>query len=182
MCAWPKAQQPQIPRLLHVCTVVNRFAVALVPVFRQDGLSARVPSRPLAHWALWPLFQQLGFQMEQYNILIDAAVAQASPVLARMRLDGLDRSPLPFAERYVQAWRGAPEPDMSSETLMNVLKVRGASATCWRCPNWRCTMCLVGASACRSTHAPDLLDSYKLRSFSMSSTSDNQKLALTGRL
>ena len=69
--------------------------------------------------------------MTRYSISIDSAVAEASAVLARMRLDGLDCAPLPFAERYVQMWRGAPDPGMDSETLMNVLKVRDACTAGW---------------------------------------------------
>ena len=62
--------------------------------------------------------------MAKYYLSIDDAVAEASPVLARMRLDGLDRAPLPFAERYVQAWRGPPDSSMDLDRFMNVLKVR----------------------------------------------------------
>ena len=62
--------------------------------------------------------------MHGCSLEIDDTVAKASPVLARMRLDGLDRATLPFAERYVEAWRGAPESDMSLEVLLNALKVR----------------------------------------------------------
>ena len=64
--------------------------------------------------------------MPDCSLFIDDAVAQASPVLARMRLDGLDRAALPFAERHVQAWRGAPEPDMEPEWLVSVIKVRSS--------------------------------------------------------
>ena len=58
-----------------------------------------------------------------FSLFIDDPVAAASPVLGRMRLDGLDRAALPFAERHVQAWRGAPEPDMEADMLVNVIKV-----------------------------------------------------------
>ena len=61
--------------------------------------------------------------MQTFSLAIDDAVAVASPVLARMRLDGLDRAALPFAERHVQAWRGAPEPNMEADMLINVIKV-----------------------------------------------------------
>ena len=61
--------------------------------------------------------------MHAFSLFIDDAVAVASPVLGRMRLDGLDRAALPFAERHVQAWRGAPEPDMEADMLVNVIKV-----------------------------------------------------------
>ena len=64
--------------------------------------------------------------MPDFYFFIDDAVAEASPVLARMRLDGLDRAALPFAERHVQAWRGAPEPDMEPEWLVSVIKVRSS--------------------------------------------------------
>ena len=61
--------------------------------------------------------------MPSFNLVIDDTVAEASPVLARMRLDGLDRAALPFAERNVQAWRGAPEPSMEADFLVSVIKV-----------------------------------------------------------
>ena len=61
--------------------------------------------------------------MPAFSLLIDDAVAHASPVLRRMRVDGLDRAALPFAERHVQAWRGAPEPEMEADMLVNVIKV-----------------------------------------------------------
>ena len=65
--------------------------------------------------------------MDECTLPIDDAVADASPVLARARLDGLDCVSLPFAERYVQAWRGTPDPEMEADTLVNVLKVCGSS-------------------------------------------------------
>ena len=40
-----------------------------------------------------------------------------------MRLDGLDRATVPFAERHVLAWLGGPELDMDPDTLVNVVKV-----------------------------------------------------------
>ena len=64
--------------------------------------------------------------MPAFSLFIDDTVAEASPVLARMRLDGLDRAALPFAERHVQAWRGAPEPDMDAEMLVSVIRVRSS--------------------------------------------------------
>ena len=73
-------------------------------------------------------------QMENCSLPIDDIVAGASPVLARMRLDGLDHAPLPFAERYVLAWRAKPEDNMDLNTLMNVFKVRDASTSCWGGP------------------------------------------------
>ena len=44
-------------------------------------------------------------------------------MLRRARLDGLERATLPFPEGHVTAWRGAPQPDMSTEMLKGVLKV-----------------------------------------------------------
>ena len=70
--------------------------------------------------------------MANYSLPIDYAGAEASTVLARMRLDGLDRTPLPFEERYVQAWRGTPKPDMDLVTLINVFKVRCTFVTRWK--------------------------------------------------
>ena len=61
--------------------------------------------------------------MPAFSLSIDDAAAEASPVLWRMRMDGLYRAALPFAERHVQAWRGAPEPDMDVDVLLNVIKV-----------------------------------------------------------
>ena len=70
--------------------------------------------------------------MANYCLPIDDALADASTVLARMRLDGLGRAPLPFEECYVKAWRGTPTRDMDLETLMNVFKVRCTFATRWK--------------------------------------------------
>ena len=67
--------------------------------------------------------------MPDFYFFIDDAVAEASPVLARMQLDGLDRAALPFAERHVQAWCGAPGPNMDAALLISVIKVR-ASYSC----------------------------------------------------
>ena len=64
--------------------------------------------------------------MPDFYFFIDDAVAEASPVLARMRLDGLDRAALPFAERHVQAWLGAPEPNMEEGLLVSVIEVRNS--------------------------------------------------------
>ena len=61
--------------------------------------------------------------MPDFSLPIDDAVAEASPMLGRMRVDGLDRAALPFAERHVQAWRGVPEPDMEVDMLVNGIKV-----------------------------------------------------------
>ena len=56
-------------------------------------------------------------------------MAQASPVLRRARLDGLDEAALPFAERHVQAWRGKQTANMSVDALVNVVKVRDNCGT-----------------------------------------------------
>ena len=61
--------------------------------------------------------------MNGHLIDITDAVAKASPVLGRMRVDGLARATVPFEERYVLAWHGGPEPDMDPGTLVNVVKV-----------------------------------------------------------
>ena len=66
--------------------------------------------------------------MASYSLFIDDYLAEASPVLGRMRLDGLTETTVPFAERLVLLWRrGAPTPDMNVDDLVNVLKVRPAS-------------------------------------------------------
>ena len=56
---------------------------------------------------------------------IDDCLAEASPVLGRMRVDGLTETAVPFAERVVLLWRrGAPTPGMSVDVLTDVLQVR----------------------------------------------------------
>ena len=66
-------------------------------------------------------------------MLINDADAEASRVLGRMRLDGLDRVTVPFDERFVHAWqRAAPRPGMDGTTLVNVLWVRYMVFTNWR--------------------------------------------------
>ena len=61
--------------------------------------------------------------MPSTSLTIDDVVAEASPVLRRARLDGLDSVSLPFAERYVQAWRCPAEATMDADMLINVFKV-----------------------------------------------------------
>ena len=61
-----------------------------------------------------------------YSVSITDADAEASTVLSRSRLDGLDTVPLPFEERIVQAWRrGAPISGMDVDTLQKLVEVRG---------------------------------------------------------
>ena len=63
--------------------------------------------------------------MPTHSIEISDADAEASGVLQRMRLDGLDAATVPFDERCVRAWRrGQPEPNMDVDMLVNVLWVR----------------------------------------------------------
>ena len=62
--------------------------------------------------------------MNDFCLEISDATAEASPFLRHMRLDGFERATVPFAERFVLAWqRGAPEPNMDTETLVKVLQV-----------------------------------------------------------
>ena len=68
-------------------------------------------------------------EMPVYAIVVNDAVAHASPVLRRMRLDGIDRATVPFEERYVLTWLGSPRSNMSMETVVNVLKVWHATAS-----------------------------------------------------
>ena len=81
--------------------------------------------------------------MASCSLSIDDYLAEASPVLGRMRLDGLAETAVPFAERVVLLWRrGAPTPDMDVDILVNVLRV---------CPVWpsvlsRCARCSECAS------------------------------------
>ena len=64
--------------------------------------------------------------MVTFKIVITDADAEASTVLRRSRLDGLDTVPVPFEEQVVQAWRrGAPEPGMDVEMLQKLVEVRG---------------------------------------------------------
>ena len=63
--------------------------------------------------------------MSNFCISISDEDAEASGVLRRMRLDGLDAATVPFDSRCVSAWRrGAPEPTMDVDMLVNVLWVR----------------------------------------------------------
>ena len=61
--------------------------------------------------------------MPSFSMGINDAVADASPVLRRMRLDGLESARVPFAERYVLAWLGSPRSNMGLDTLVQVIKV-----------------------------------------------------------
>ena len=85
--------------------------------------SLRVVSQPASTRAVVQAASLRHAKMLKYSLLIDDAVADASPVLRRARLDGLERATLPFPERYVTAWRGAPERDMSTEMLKGALQV-----------------------------------------------------------
>ena len=68
--------------------------------------------------------------MSSYYLTIDDILAEASPVLGRMRLDGLTETAVPFAERAVALWRlGAPKPDMSVAVSIDVLKVRSVACS-----------------------------------------------------
>ena len=62
--------------------------------------------------------------MASHSISIDDTVAEVSPFLRRMRLDGFESASVPFPTQDVQAWRRGPGDDMDTCTLMNVLKVR----------------------------------------------------------
>lgn len=62
--------------------------------------------------------------MSSYSLPITDTEAGVSPVLKRMRLDGLDRVTLPFAEAHVQAWLGGTQHTSTDpELLVNVIKV-----------------------------------------------------------
>ena len=76
--------------------------------------------------------------MAGHSLSIDDCLAEASPVLGRMRLDGLTETAVPFAEPVVLLWRrGTPTPDMGVNVLIDVLKVRPVCASvhsrCARC-------------------------------------------------
>ena len=71
--------------------------------------------------------------MSSFSLSIDDYLAQASPVLGRMRLDGLTDTAVPFSEGIVVLWRrGAASADMSVEVLKDVLKVCPASSSVLR--------------------------------------------------
>ena len=66
--------------------------------------------------------------MVHFSLFIDDYLAEASPVLGRMRLDGLTEAAVPFEERTVLLWRrGATTPDMCVEVLIDVLMLRPVS-------------------------------------------------------
>ena len=71
--------------------------------------------------------------MASFSIFIDDDLAEASPVLGRMRVDGLTVTAVPFAERPVLLWRsGALTPGMDVDVLTDVLKVCFASCSVLR--------------------------------------------------
>ena len=71
--------------------------------------------------------------MTSCSLFIDDGLAEASPVLGRMRLDGITETAVPFAENVVLLWRrGAPSPDMSVNVLIEVVKVLDASSSVLR--------------------------------------------------
>ena len=83
--------------------------------------------------------------MSGFSFCIDDYLAEASPVLGRMRVDGLTETAVPFAERAVLLWRrGAPTPDMEVNVLIDVLmvcpishSVLSRSARCFECARWQ---------------------------------------------
>ena len=69
-------------------------------------------------------------QMASCSLSIDDFLAEASPVLGRMRVDGLTETAVPFAEGIVVLWRrGAASSDVSVEVSTDILKVRPASTS-----------------------------------------------------
>ena len=62
--------------------------------------------------------------MSSCSLSIDDYLAHASPVLGRMRLDGLTETAVPFPEGIVVLWRrGAASSEMTVEALTDALKV-----------------------------------------------------------
>ena len=61
--------------------------------------------------------------MTGHSLPITDAVAQNSPLLGRMRLDGHDCVTVPFAESYVQAWLSGPQQGDAASTLINGIEV-----------------------------------------------------------
>ena len=80
--------------------------------------------------------------MPRYSMNIDDAVAEASPVLRRMQLEGFDRATLPFAERYVLAWLSFPKTHMGLEILVQVFKVGLSSGSVPTCRGTPCKVAL----------------------------------------
>ena len=88
--------------------------------------------------------------MSSFALSIDDYLAESSPILGRMRLDGLTETVVPFAEGTVVLWRrGAASPDMSVEVLTDILKVCPVPSSvlrhCARCSE--CTVLCVPGSA-----------------------------------
>ena len=68
--------------------------------------------------------------MSRSLLSIDDYLADASPLLGRMRVDGLTETALPFDDGIVVLWRrGAASSDMSVEVLKHVLKVCPVSSS-----------------------------------------------------
>lgn len=65
----------------------------------------------------------LVLEMSTHSFKIDDDVVVASPMLKRMRIDGLDRATVPFAKRHFLAWRGMPKPNLDAATLIHIVKV-----------------------------------------------------------
>lgn len=69
--------------------------------------------------------------MSSYSLFIEDVVAEASPFLKRMRMDGLDHAALPFPAPDVHAWlHGNEQGDMEAVTVCNVIKVRFRFCAC----------------------------------------------------
>ena len=88
------------------------------------------------------------------SISIDDAMAEASPFLRRMRLEGYDSAAVPFAEKHVQAWLRGPGVQMDTNTLINVLKVRLIECTpeCHWAPSLPHTSRAITLSRARPSH------------------------------
>ena len=83
-----------------------------------------------------------------HSVPITDAVAQASPVLKRMRLDGVACVKVPYAESDVQAWLGGPQhTNMDSELLVKVIKVCLQPTKGPKLRNW---LCLLARKATRT--------------------------------
>ena len=124
------------PPNTHTQLGVHHSANLRATVHLRTSFQARAHSLSAAT-APWPsattsvrLHRPSCSQMSSCSLYIDDYLAEASPVLGRMRLDGLTETAVPFAERVVLLWRrGAPSPDMSADLLIDALKVWDVSSS-----------------------------------------------------
>lgn len=101
--------------------------------------------------------------MFKYFFLIDDDLAGASPILERMRRDGLERAWVPFAERHFLAWRGSPAPNMDTDTILNALKVPSNSLPWTKSLSAQHQVVRCSAKGCRQSRQAETLQSQLAR-------------------